>query len=182
MKVGVRKESAGTLLSHEYFYFEKEIFGGRYKSCPNTYKQYKRYFLYDYLVVEIRIDDELAGLLIADIVLTMEVYYIRLIAIEKEFRGKNLSQLLLQELLKHIEQGAYLIFVSENTVIESTIRKISHYSSVHYLSEPIRRAIKKYNGKLQCIRAHEVVKEYYHVRPEGSADAILFVLRENDAR
>lgn len=181
MKINVTKKKAGTILPHEYFDYEKKIFGIRYKSCPTTYNEYKKIFLYDYIVVEIRINKDLSGLLISDILLNKEIYYIRLIAIEKRYRDQKLTNILLKKFLSTIEKKAYVVFVSENNVIENIIMKNIYCSVPYCLSKSKRQIIKKYNKKLPCIKARKTIEGYYQVYPDGFADAILFILRiENE--
>lgn len=159
--------------SLKIFKFEKEIFGDKYSSCPSTYRDFLKFFNYDYLQVTLSFDTEIVGLLIADELIKNTLYYLRLIGVKHDFRNMGLGTNLFLNFVKSIQNNSYISFVSNNKILHHIAYCSDSLQATEIIPNNIQQKLTSYNKRLCGVKPMQIIERYYHLQTSGYSYASL---------
>lgn len=160
--------------SEKYYYFEKEIFGGKFSSCPNDYDEFKVFFKKDYLKITIQKEKKLIGLLLADVLIPNKLCYLRLIGINENYRNQGVGATLFSKFIQLISSYEYFAFVSNNKKLESITQKTKNISAVENIPYYIEHTLTSYNSRLKGVGSMKTIDKYYKLLSNIESDAVFY--------
>lgn len=153
-----------SLLGDEFFLLERECFSEKYAITPNTKTEFDQMFKANSLIGEIRNENSLIGMVFFDELVPRKLYYLRVICIKSSCRGQGLATELIQQGIVFLKQGSlYISFVSEADLFVRIFSKLGASHNSHP-SMQIRKALYRYNPKLEGHNPGDQIEGYYRLK------------------